>query len=367
MNSPRIVDDLIPVILESNGHWWPKDLQRLALVSTAWVGPIRRLLYACPKLSSFHACTLFVRTVSSNPHILSLVQGLELCPVSDGLPLTEEHMASLRFALNLKGLLSVTLGGELAVRAERFVQMMSNTHSITSLHIDGSHLNRYHCLGTTTRHCPSLSWDDSIAFRFSRSLRSLRLTQLHLSISEADIPYAIRVQNLTLDGVSIESGFVQDLLHESWTHLRHLSISSATPATAEDIAIPLLECCENLESLRYEACVGGIHGELFEESTSLTALRKLRLYDIDVNPQTLASLSQTCGGLAQISVLGRTVRLTAQDWVQLIQSSAMPSLRVLKTSSGCPQSPSGFLRWTEESCDELRSACATRGISLSYE
>ena len=120
-----MVDDLISVILESNDHWWPRDFQRLALVSPGWLGPIRRRLYACPTLRTFTACTLFVRTVTENPHILSLVQGINLSPVIPTGALyavTDKDMASLRLILSLKGLQNVTLGGELAIQAERFIK-----------------------------------------------------------------------------------------------------------------------------------------------------------------------------------------------------------------------------------------------------
>lgn len=364
---PRIVDDLIPLILESDDHWWPRDLQRLAAVSLAWVGPVRRILYAFPRLQSFHACTLLARTLSGNTHLLTLIRGLDLCPATVGdCSLTEEDMASIRFILNLKGLQSMTLGGQLAVRAERFIQMMSSTHSITSLHIDGSHITQVH-EGSSSRYPASLSWDDSIAFRFARSLRTLRLTSLHLSLAEPDVPYALRVGSLILEDVVVDSGSIQDLCHESWSHLHQLSISSGISHahSLDQLALPLLECCEHLESLRYEACTGA-HGELFEEGLpGFSSLRNLCLYDINVNPQTLALLAQTCRSLVQLSVLGRTVRLAAQDWAELLHSGGLPSLRSLETSSGRNIPPSGFLRWSKETCSELQSTCTARGVKLT--
>ena len=51
--------------------------------------------------------------------------------------LDEQEMQSLRYILGLKGLRSVTLGGDLAVSAERFLHVMTDTRAITSLHIDG--------------------------------------------------------------------------------------------------------------------------------------------------------------------------------------------------------------------------------------
>lgn len=363
----RIVDDLIPIILESDGHWWQRDLHRLALTSSSWVGPTRRLLYACPKLDSFHACTLFVRTLSANSHLLPLLRGLDLRPtLSDSSAVTDEVMASLRFVLNIKGLLSVTLGGELGFRAERFIHMMANAHTVTSLHIDGTYIS-LSCERTTSPRSASLSWDDSIAFRFSRSLRTLRLTNINLSIADADIPYALRVRDLALEDVCIESGFIQDLLHESWGHVRHLRISSAITRSYEDIALPLLESCEHLESFCYEASSAGSDGALLEEDLpGLSTLQTLRLYDIDLNPQSLNHLAQACRNLVRLSLLGRVIRLPAHEWVRLLRSGALPSLRVLEISSGSNRPPAGFIRWPPETCSELSSVCDTRGVSLLY-
>lgn len=363
--SPRIVDDLIPVILESEDHWWPRDLARLALVSPAWVGPIRRRLYACPRLDSFRACALFARTVSANPHLLTLICGVDLRPIlSENAILTEADIAGLRFVLNLQGLQTVTLGGELAVRAERFIQMMGHTYSVTSLHIDGTSISQDKG-DVSRRRIASLDWDDSIAFRFARSLRTLRLSHLSLDITPSDMPSPLRVRTLILEDVSVESGSIEDLLFDSWTSLRHLSISSSSPQSPEDVALPLLESCDQLESLSYEACGSVAHRELFEQDLpSLSLIRELRLFDVDLNPQTLAFISGTCRALVQLSVLGRAPQLNVQDWVELLDSGALPSLRVLQTCSGHNQPPSGFRRWPAETCRQLSTACAARNISL---
>ena len=196
---PHIVDDLIPLFLEGHENWWPRDLLRLALVSLAWVGPIRRLLYAYPRLQSYKSCTLFARTLSGNTNLSPLIQGLDLCPAFTEDGLTEEDMASLRFVLNLKGLRSMTLGGQLAMQAERFIQMMGSTHTISSLHIDGSYISQS-CGSTSLWRPASLRWDDSVAFRFARSLRTLRLSNIQLSIADADISYALRIRSLILFG-----------------------------------------------------------------------------------------------------------------------------------------------------------------------
>ncbi|KAI0348691.1 hypothetical protein BDW22DRAFT_1366651 [Trametopsis cervina] len=362
---PRIVDDLIPVILESSSHWWPRDFQRLALVSTAWVGPIRRRLYACPELRSFQACTLFARTISQNQHIRSLVRGVDLRPAvppNERPALTERDMAGLRFILNLDGIESLTIGGELAVQAERFIQMMSNTRSLISLHVDGSYIqdqdDRYACTQPA-----SLEWNESIAYRFTK-LRTLRLTNLQLDVAEPSIPYALRINTLFLNDVTVPFGSIQNLCHESWQAVRNVIITTKSTESSDEFVRDLLECCENLESVRYEACCAGAHGDIFEEDLPLTSLRKLSLFDIDVHPQTLAVIGRTCTKLERLSILGRSVRLTSQDWNTFISSGALPALKVLKTAAGSYQPASGFSRWSGTSQHQLVASCAARKIDL---
>ncbi|GJE85978.1 hypothetical protein PsYK624_020580 [Phanerochaete sordida] len=279
--------------------------------------------------------------------------------------LTEADLAGLRFALNLQGLETVTLGGELAVRAERFLQMMSHAHSITSLHLDGSYISQDKG-DVVCRRVASLNWDDSIAYRFARSLKTLRLTHIHLDIMPSDMPSPLRLRSLTLDDISVEAGSIEDLLYESWAPLRHLSISSSSPQSREELLLPLLECCEKLESLSYEACGVSTHGDIFEQDLpALSLIQELRLFDVDLNPQTLAVISRSCRALVKLSVLGRAPQLNVKDWIELLRSGALPSLRILQTCSGHNQPPTGFCRWSEETCHELRSACAARNIAVA--
>ncbi|KAI0702489.1 hypothetical protein BC835DRAFT_75510 [Cytidiella melzeri] len=343
-DQPRIVNDLIPLILESNGHWWPRDFQRLALVSTGWVGPIRRRLYACPELRSFRACVQFARTLSQNQHLRSLVRGIDLRPAlpsNEGASLTEKDMTSLKFILNLDGLERLTIGGELAVQAERFIYMMSNTRSITSLHIDGSHI-QHDDDSFACKQPASLEWNESIAFRFTR----------------------LRTLSLIFHNVTVALGSIQNLCNDSWESVKDLSITARGGEASDDFARDLLECCESIQSLHYEASSAGARGDLFDDDLPIGSLRKLRLYDVDINPQSLSILGQTCRNLERLSVLGRSLRLCAQDWIEFIDSGALPSLKVLKTSAGCYEPAFGFSRWTEDVREQLSSSCATRNIDF---
>lgn len=43
----KFVDDLVHLILESHENWWPRDLVRLSLVWSAWLGPTQKRLFGC--------------------------------------------------------------------------------------------------------------------------------------------------------------------------------------------------------------------------------------------------------------------------------------------------------------------------------
>lgn len=365
-SKPRIVHDLIPVILECNDHWWARDFQRLALVSSGWLGPIRRRLYRCPTLRTFRACSLFARTVKENHHILSLIEGVNLSPVipsGGGFAPTEGDMAGLRFILSLKKLQTVVLGGELAVQADRFLQMMSNTRSITSLHIDGSYIQQQN--GFCCRVPASLEWGETLAYRFTK-LRRLRLTGLELSVREPSMPYSIHLDDITLEDVVVMQGSLQHLCNESWDTVRRVSVVSRAADGAGDIVRELMECCENLESVHYEDCGRRAQEAIFTPDLPMPRLRKVYLYDVDVNPGTLAGLSAACQGIEDLAVLGRAIHVQPQEWEHLLRSGALPYLRGMHVSSGTNQPPSGYQPWAEEGRKMLEEACASRNIALRF-
>ena len=179
------------------------------------------------------------------------------------------------------------------------------------------------------------------------------------------LPYFLRINTLSFHHVTITYGSIQSLCNESWESVKHLNITIRDAQAADDFVRDLIDCCGNLETLRYEASCAGAYGDLFDEDTSIRSLRKLKFFDVDINPQSLAFLGQSCANLESLSVLGRSVRLHARDWIQFIVSGALPSLKVLKTAGGCYEPSSGFLvRWSEELREQLSSSCATRSIDL---
>ncbi|KAI0361800.1 hypothetical protein OH77DRAFT_465018 [Trametes cingulata] len=362
--APVLVDDLIPIILESEDHWWPRDFQRLALVSPAWVSPVRKRLYAQPSLRSYRACRLLARTFAENPELLSYVQRLELCPTADeDGALNEREMQSLRCILGLKGLKSVTLGGDLAVAAHRFLNVMVDTWTVSELHIDGCILadGRSNSLVPTV---PSLEWDDTIAFRFP-NLRSLTLSNLLLTVVPSMMDRPARITHLTLNNVDVEFGFLPDICHGSWDALRDLRVIRGSAVNNHDDIRPMLEMCENIATLHLEAFDVLYYPCIFDEDEPPLCpnLRKLCVSSFDANAQTLRAIAQACPQLQDLAVLGRIVRVSPEEWGSFVSSRMSPFLQRLTVPAGTNQPPFAF--WSSDEQEELRKVCEGRSITLA--
>ncbi|CCM00884.1 uncharacterized protein FIBRA_02930 [Fibroporia radiculosa] len=363
---PRLVDDLIPFILESDNHWWNRDLKRLALISPAWLLYVRKRLYAHPTLRSYRACILLARSLTENVCLLPLLQGIELRPGAGGTArdgLTEEAMAGLRFMFTLSGLRSLTLGGDLAVGAERFLHALSNTQSIVRLSIDGDPVAWNPESSQCTLEPPSLEWDEVFAAKFMR-LRSLRLSNLELSLFES-APSCPRLAELSLHNVQIVQGALSDLCRDSGDALRTLSVTSSQPElTIGDDVGELLDSCSNIENLRLEVSEGpGSEVFLGDDFPDCPAIRQLCLSGLSVNAQTLEFIGQSCKNIELLAVLGRHVRITPDDWITFLASAALPSLRELATPSGTDHPP--FTYWSRAMHAQVQRACGYRKVALS--
>jgi len=367
MTPPRFIEDLIYLILESDDHWWPRDLLRLARVSPAWLAPVRNRLYVCPSLRSFRACGLLARTLTENPCLQTLLHGIDIRPsisfdVDCG-ELSATEMASLRYILNLDGLRSLTLGGELAVHAERFLHSLTHPDAVTELNIHGSTQRGGHGY-FRCRKPASLEWDEVMAFKFP-NLRKLQLSDLEIDIMYPPLPYSLEVTDLYLDNIEITSGYLPHLFHDSWSSLRHLSVIARTASDFDEHLRVILDCCSpGLEALHYEVVDARSEHILFDDaSTMLPSLRHLRLSGVDIQPHALSVIQETCRSLEDLSVTGRVARVSAADWVLFLNSGALPSLRHLSIPWGTYRPP--FVRWQRESCETVLDASTTRKIHLS--
>ena len=361
---PVLVDDLVPIILDSDDHWWPRDFQRLALISPAWLIPVRKRLYATPSLRSFRACKLFVRTLTENPTLLPYLRELELRPIADGRrALGEEEMRSLRYILGLNGLQSITLGGDLAVSAERFLLFMVNTRTVTTLHIDG-YVAPDDRASSAVHRLPSLEWDDVIAFRFP-SLRTLTLSNVALTIYPPASERPGTLSRLTLNNVDIIDGFLPDLCQGAWETLRVLKVVGTSTIDLDAHILSMLEFCHNLQELHYAAVDKSIHPSIFdsEETPASLNLQVLHVSGFDVNPQTLYAIAQAFPNLVNFAVLGRIIRIPLDEWKLFIQSGKLPSLRRLATPSGTNFPP--FTFWSSDQMASQQEACGSQGIELT--
>ncbi|KAK0473174.1 hypothetical protein IW261DRAFT_1504737, partial [Armillaria novae-zelandiae] len=284
---PRLVDDLIPVILENSNSWWPQDLLSLSTVSFSWLHAIRKRLYAVPVLLSYHSCSLLAETLQRNDHLLGMVKGIDIRPLRTGWPEcgrpSMKQMASVRFILGLEGLECVTLGGELAVSAHRYLNAMSHPHCVRRLWVDGS-------LQKESLHSPpSLEWDEGLAFKFAR-LENLQLSNLDLDIVFPSVPYPLRVTSLVLDTVRITNGHLIHLLHET-SSLTQLWVTTERSGDFHEQIRPMLDL-HPIAELHYEMqCDDPLPFDPSSfESPVHISLSRLCLIDTPVCPATLQSI-----------------------------------------------------------------------------
>lgn len=355
MTRPCFIDDLVPVILESNKNWWPMDLVRLAQVSSGWLGPARRMLYASPSLYTFIACKQFARAISDNPSLSCLVHGIEICPVLDPYHLSIGDPRIIRSILALEGLRSVTLGGHLAIRAERFLHLLIDPYEVRELHVDGS------LLSTSLTFHPSLEWDEVLATKFT-CLRKLRLTNIDLDIIHPSIPYHLQLRELILDNVNITAGYVPHLFHDTSSLDRLCVISKSAGDFDDQIVFVLVSCA--VRSLEYEVQLGPpAHSLIFNNvGPSSSSLRCLRLQGVQVNLETLASVSQSCINLEELSILGRTTSISPSEWAEFIGSGVLSSLRCLGVPWGTYHPP--FREWSGPAVDLVHRAAVLRNVQL---
>jgi hypothetical protein len=361
---PRFIDDLIPIILESSDHWWPRDFLRLATVSPAWLGPVRRRLYERPSLCSFTACHLFARSLRENIHLHSLIRGIDLRPTllnphTPDFKLDEKVMSSLRYILSLDGFRIITLGGELAVNAERFLHSLVHPEAIIELHIDGT-FDRGGC-HFLSRKPASLEWDEVVAFKFP-NLRKVRLSNVDLDLVYSHLPYELEVAELILDNVHIVGGYFHHFLNHSWSYLRHLFVITRTAAEFDEPLRLLLRFCgPTLESLHYEIGRGSsADTHIFPNLQLCPSLRQLHLHGVRVDCDALFVIAQFCRNLEELHVISRISIVSADQWVTFIRSAALPGLRKLVTPGGTYGPP--FTHWSRASGMSVLEASAEQKI-----
>jgi len=347
----EFVNDLIPLIFESHNHWWPRDLLALATVSPCWLIYARKQLYAHPTIHSFSASTLLARTLADNPSLMPLITGITLRPMKTrdlGCRLETSALSSLRSLLALEGLNRVTIGGELAVKAARFLKLIAVPDVVDELHIDGSLVrHRLSCP-------PSLEWDESIAFQFP-NLKKLRLTRIELDISSPSVQFPLTISSLHMEHVNITHGFLPHLLNGTRS-LEHLHVNTKDAADYdEQIQLVLASC--GVGCLHYEV-ERERHRDAFVldgDTCSTKSLHCLHLRGLFVDLGLATGISMMYRNLVELVVCGRQVKVGAKEWATLIASGGFESVRRIGLPWG---------NWRSEEVEEVRSACVSRGIGV---
>lgn len=353
------VDDLVPLILDANHNWWPRDFVALSLVSSAWLYHARKRLYPCPTVCSFRAAVLLADTLSRGSYLASLVEGISLQPamldVQSRRPQPAE-LKALRYLLGLEGLRRITLGGELAVKAERFLRLIANPDEVEELHIDGS------AIVQRMSSSASLEWDESLAFGFP-SLNKLRLTHTELDIIPPSIPYTTPITQLILENTYIVDGYLINLLTGTKS-LKRLHVTTSDPDVfGEQLRLVLASC--TVECLHYDAQKVNKADPFVVHivPTNAGTLRCLHLKGLFVDLAVLTLVNDICLNLVELAISGRAVRISPQEWVDFIRSGAFSSLQRLSLPWGTNGPP--FLTWPQTDIEKIQKACASRAIPLS--
>ncbi|EAU92910.2 hypothetical protein CC1G_03697 [Coprinopsis cinerea okayama7 len=355
---PQFIDDLVPLILESTEHWWPRDYARLALVSPSWLYYVQKRIYACPTLYTFQSCALLANALQRNPSLTHLITGIEFRPTHDECrgQVTGEHFEGIRFLLSLQGLKRVVIGGQLSRRAERFLNTLSCPEAVEELVVDGSV-----CQDSLVA---SLEVDESFFFRFC-NLNTLKLVNLEVDLipPPTTIPLTTPINHLILANVDILGGHLGQVI--SGSSLDLLSVHACLPHDYDEQIRCILDSCQ-VEALHYsvsQACAeSNARSFLSVAATEGTGLRALYIDGHFVDQGTLSDLAECCPSLQELAVAGRSVRVTVEEWCSFIKSRALPGLHKLRLPSGTNTPP--FKKWTGGDWQALKAACLANDIQL---
>ncbi|KAI5116739.1 hypothetical protein M0805_000433 [Coniferiporia weirii] len=392
------VEDIVVLILDSQ-TWWQRDFPRLARISSSWLQPVRKRLYACPTLSSYRACHRLARTLVHNPTLIPLVRALDLRPTNAewtceaGQEYDYDTDMSMRAAvprlLAFLRLERLTLAGDLAEGAERFLRSVASPHSITALRIEGTRgaLSEPQAHGLRDP-LASLEWSTELAERF-HALKSLALVgPLMIDVDNSGYdahderlaPIGVRccmLEELHLDAIVMApmSGGLFSLLSSpaAWQRLRTLSIASDDFLFELNCFYLIALLGTSLESLTFQSRIGGsappfthVDEDAIVGLTSLSALsttRNVRLLDVNVSPSWLRELADTFSDVEDLEVSEvHAAKISLDAWARFIGSLSLRRLKTLTLGE------SSFKRWghpsSPESAKALEDACAARGIEL---
>ncbi|CAL1705085.1 unnamed protein product [Somion occarium] len=342
----KLVEDLIPIILDSADHPAQHDLSRFALVSSQWLWPARKRLYASPTIHTFEACNRLARTLQQNVELQSLIRGIKFDPTT---PTTASAVVvnyfdwvNIVYVLRLNRLRSLELAGNLALFATKLTQRVDRFRQLTSLHLDGS----------AFQSSASFDWDRTTASQLS-GLTHLSLKKLRLIIAHPSVEVPLQLTHLSFDDVMIFPGDLHHLCHGHWHTLRHLRIAGHTDLDTNEELRSTLELCTNLVSFEYEARGVWEHGAIYDDRLPvIPSLRRLALLNVLFGQESLQCIDRSFHNLEELTVAGaRSYRISPDDWVDALKEHSFRSLHTLNTPRPVEGAP-------------LQEICFNRNITL---
>ncbi|KAL5519503.1 hypothetical protein ACEPAH_1186 [Sanghuangporus vaninii] len=377
--------DVVENILDSYDHWWPRDFCRLVLVSSVWLQPVRKRLYACPDLVSYRSCHLLARTLQENHDVIPLVRGLDIRPESPSSWRHDEEGKHIRGVcpgvprlLALANLERLTLSGDLAFSAHHYLRMLATPQLLKSLSIVCRAPQKPLSVQKQV-----FAWDGELALRF-HMLQTLILDGLLLDVDDmhydseialdrdtSAVVHGCTLKELRLRHVDFtdNSGWLCALLGGpgSWRQLRAFTFTTQLCSWRDlNNFFSVLACVhDSLEHLSFYARaidLGAATEDEFEDVKLLHRLRSLKtsyhlllsenFFPVPVNVETL----EVVGIFEQFHML---------DWADCIRCNRFPNLRSLVVN----MTESVQLRDVDNShrvSSTLMDVCKDYGIDLKF-
>ncbi|OCB87123.1 hypothetical protein A7U60_g5858 [Sanghuangporus baumii] len=377
--------DVVENILDSYDHWWPRDFCRLALVSSVWLQPVRKHLYACPDLSSYRSCHLLARTLQENRDVIPLVRGLDIRPESPSSWRHDEEGEHIRGVcpgaprlLALVNLERLTLSGDLAFSAHHYLRMITSPQSLKSLSIVCRAPQKPLSVQKQT-----FAWDGELALRF-HMLQTLTLDGLLLDVddmhydseiaSDRDASAAVRgctLKELRLRQVDFtdNSGWLCALLGGpgSWCQLRSFTFTTQLCSWRNlNNFFSVLACVhDSLEQLSFYTRAIDLAAAAEDEFGDMRPLHRLRSLKTCYHLLLSENFFLVSANVETLEVVGVFELFHMLDWADYIRCNRFPNLRSLVVN----MTESVRLRDVDNShrvFGTLMDVCKDHGIELKF-
>ena len=344
------IDDLIPLILDADDHWWQNHLAALAIVSQGWLYYVRKRLYACPDIRTMGAAQKLADTLEGNEYLGSLVRGISLQLGMRNTPMSRlgEGMKAIRTLLGLEGLRTITVGSEI----NRCLGLIGNPEEVEELGIRGQR-----GLGWPR----TVEWDERLRLGFPR-LKKMELRGVDLDVMWPSGRHPASFTELILEDVDIIGGRLTQMLNGA-QRLKCLHISGSDMMNEEEELKEVLGSCA-VECLHYEVRKIGGRWNPFSD-LGLKGGRTVRCLHLEghlLDRGILDTLREVFCNVEELVVRGRTVNILAQEWAEVLSSGGLPSLERIGLPWGTNGPP--FAKWNKTEEDAIRVECAKRKLRV---